>query len=154
MEERRRAEHVVEQLRLEGIPYRVMSVLYLVGQGSPGPLKLDGTLRFLSGLDSLALVGQGSFVAGGPLMAALPALGIHGALVSLGVSEAEAKRYESRVLGGRILLSVHCAGEEQVDRAKNVFDRYDAEDVSSAPELQVAPDTPTLRDINAPPSRP
>src|SRR5215471_9593737 len=124
-DERRRAEHIVEQLRLEGIPYRVMSVLFSDGgQRGPKGAVVDGTLALLSGIDAVSLPGHGSFVAGGPLMGALAALGIRGALVSLGVPDADAKRYERRVVGGRVLISAHCAGEDQVDRVKSVFDRY------------------------------
>jgi hypothetical protein len=149
-DERRRAEHMVEQLRLEGLPYRVISVLYPATGGGEG----KSTLRLLDGIDTIAVAGHGDFIAGGPIMGALPGLGIRGALISLGVPDNDARRYERRVLGGRVLVAAHCAGEEQVDRVKSVFERYDAEDISSAAEATIPADTPTLRDVNAPPSRP
>jgi hypothetical protein len=156
-DERRRAEHIVEQLRLEGIPYRVISVVFSdegESNAKGAGAAVGGTLALLSGIDAVAIPGHGSFVAGGPLMAALSGLGVRGALVSLGVPDLDAKRYERRVIGGRVLVSAHCAGEDQVDRVKSVFDRYDAEDIASAADVAVPPDTPTLRDVNAPPSRP
>src|SRR5262250_1101507 len=92
-DERRRAEHIVELLRLEGIPYRVISVLL----PDTGERDAKSTLRLLDGIDTIAVPGHGDFVAGGPIMGALPGLGIRGALVSLGVPDNDARRYSLRL---------------------------------------------------------
>jgi hypothetical protein len=62
----------------------------------------------------LAVPGLGPFIAAGPIMGALSGVGLRlaaggitEALIGLGNPEYEAKRYEGRINGGHILLSVH-----------------------------------------------
>jgi ActD protein len=102
---------------------------------------LGGTLGWLTGIGALAIPGLGPFIAAGPIMAALAGMGvggaiggITGALVGLGIPEYEAKRYEGRIKGGGILLSVHCDDSKWVKRAKEILERTGASDVSSAGE--------------------
>jgi hypothetical protein len=52
----------------------------------------------------------------------------------MGIPEFEAKRYESHLQKGGILLSVHCDTAEEIKRAKEVVERTGGEDVSSAGE--------------------
>jgi uncharacterized protein YcfJ len=106
-----------------------------VGAGAGG--LLGGSLGWLAGIGTLAIPGLGPFIAAGPIMAALggaavgaAAGGLTGALVGYGVPEYEAKRYEGKVRGGNILLSVHCEDGDQVSRAKEIFKRHGAEDIS------------------------
>ena len=173
--DRKRAEQIVEQLRLEGIRYPDMSVLLPdprstaqfahekhtkapegAAMGGAAGGVVGGTLGLLAGIGALAIPGLGPFIAAGPIMAALSgaavgagALGIAGALIGLGLPEIEAKRYESKVRGGRVLISVRCESDEQVERVRDIFDRYDAEDISHAVDATVTPEAaPTLRDVN------
>jgi hypothetical protein len=102
---------------------------------------IGGALGVLAGIGMLAIPGLGPFIAAGPIMAGLAGLGvggaiggIAGALVGLGIPEFEAKRYEARLQKGGILLSVHCNTSEEIKRAKEIFDRTGAEDVSSTGE--------------------
>jgi hypothetical protein len=60
--------------------------------------------------------------------------GLTGALVGMGIPEYEAKRYEGRVKGGGILLSVHCDDSEWTKKAKEILVRTSASDVSSTGE--------------------
>ena len=83
----------------------------------------------------------GSFHRGGPIVAALAAVGagatvggIVGALVGMGIPEYEAKRYEGRVKSGGILLSVHSDASDWTKRAKDILERTGADDISSAGE--------------------
>jgi len=106
-----------------------------IGAGTGG--LLGGTLGWLAGIGSLAIPGLGPFIAAGPIMAALggaavgaAAGGLTGALVGMGMPEYEAKRYEGKVKGGNILFSVHTNDGKQVSRAKEVFKRHGAEDIS------------------------
>lgn len=106
---------------------------------------IGGTLGLLAGIGSLAIPGLGPFIAAGPIMGALAGLGaggaiggIIGALVGMGIPEYEAKRYESRIKDGGVLLSVHCDSSEEVNRAKEVLERAGAQDVSSAGEKSVS----------------
>ena len=64
--------------------------------------------------------------------------GLIGALVGMGIPEYEAKRYESRVREGRILLSVHSENGQETKRAKEIFERAGAQDIASAGEKGVS----------------
>ena len=64
--------------------------------------------------------------------------GVAGALVGFGVPEFEAKRYETRLGKGGILLSVHADNSDWISRAKSILEKTGAEDVSSASESRVA----------------
>lgn len=114
-----------------------------------------GTLGLLAGLGSLAIPGVGPLLAAGPVVAALAGVGAGGtvggliaALIGLGIPEFEAKRYEGLIKGGRILMSVHCDSSEWADRAKAIFERTGAKDVSSKSEAgadYAARDKPAVR---------
>ena len=102
---------------------------------------LGGTLGWLAGIGSLAIPGIGPFIAAGPIMAALGGAavgatvgGITGALVGMGIPEYEAKRYEGRIREGNYLISVHTEDSTQRSKAKEIFERAGAEDISSAGE--------------------
>ena len=102
---------------------------------------LGGALGWLAGIGSLAIPGVGPFIAAGPVMAALggaavgaAAGGITGALVGMGIPEYEAKRYEGRIREGNYLISVHTEDSNQRSKAKEIFERAGAEDISSAGE--------------------
>jgi hypothetical protein len=102
---------------------------------------LGGALGWLVGIGALAIPGVGPFIAAGPIMAALGGAavggavgGITGALIGLGIPEYEAKRYEGKVKGGNILISVHTEDGNDVSRAKEIFKNAGAEDISSTGE--------------------
>jgi hypothetical protein len=106
---------------------------------------VGGVLGWLVGIGALAIPGVGPFLAAGPIMAALAGVGvgaavggIAGALVGFGVPEFEAKRYETRLRKGGILISVHADNHEWISRAKAILEKTGAEDVSSAGESRVA----------------
>src|SRR4026208_642204 len=107
---------------------------------------IGGTLGLLAGIGALAIPGLGPFIAAGPIMATLAGVGVGGAvgglvgaLVGLGIPEYEAKRYESRVKDGGVLLSVHCATSDDITRAKELLKRTGADDISSASEEREEP---------------
>jgi uncharacterized membrane protein len=97
---------------------------------------LGGTLGLLVGLGTLAIPGVGPFIAAGPLMGALSGTalgaavgGITGSLVGLGITELEAKRYETKLKAGNVLVSVHLENPEQIQRVRDIFQREGAEDI-------------------------
>ncbi len=105
---------------------------------------LGGGLGLLAGIGAIAIPGLGPFIAAGPIMAALSGAavgatvgGITGALIGLGIPELEAKRYEAKVKGGNILLSVHVDSNEEQKRAKETLERHGAVDVATAGERSV-----------------
>lgn len=109
------------------------------GAGAGGAI--GGALGLLAGIGALAIPGVGPFIAAGPIMAALSGAavgaavgGITGALIGMGIPEYEAKRYEGKVLGGNVLLSVHAETSELASTAKRVLEEEGAEDISTAGE--------------------
>jgi len=60
--------------------------------------------------------------------------GLTGALVGLGIPEYEAKRYEGKVKEGGILISVHSESNDETNRAKDLFKKEGAHDISSTEE--------------------
>lgn len=115
----------------------------ITGAGTGGVL--GGVLGWLVGIGALAIPGLGPFVAAGPIMAALSggaigatAGGIIGALVGMGIPEFEAKRYEARLREGRILIAVHSENSDETKRAKEIFERAGAEDISTSSEASVS----------------
>lgn len=106
---------------------------------------VGGVLGWLVGIGALAIPGLGPFIAAGPIMAALAGAGVGGtvggltgALIGMGIPEYEAKRYEGRVKGGGILLSVHTSSSEWVDRAKKILEATGAQDIATATEASAA----------------
>jgi hypothetical protein len=102
---------------------------------------IGGTLGLLAGVGMLAIPGLGQFIAAGPIMAGLAGLGVGGAvggvtgaLIGMGTPEFHAKRYESCLQKGGILLSVHCDTTEEIKRAKEVLKATGGGDVSSTRE--------------------
>jgi len=94
-----------------------------------------------AGIGALAIPGVGPFIAAGPIMAALggaavgsAAGGVIGALVGMGIPEFEAKRYDTKIREGNILISVHTEDGDQRDVAKEIFKRNDADDISTGSE--------------------
>jgi hypothetical protein len=116
-----------------------------VGAGSGAVL--GGALGWMVGIGALSIPGLGPFIAAGPIMAALAgaaggaaAGGLTGALIGMGIPEYEAKRYESKIKDGNILISVHTDGSEERDRAKEIFTNSGAEDISYTGEASVPRD--------------
>jgi hypothetical protein len=113
-----------------------------VGAGAGGVL--GGAMGLLAGIGTLAIPGLGPFIAAGPLMAALSGAavgaavgGLTGTLIGLGIPEFEAKRYEGKIRGGNVLLSVHSEDSRETSRAKEIFEQAGAEDISTSSETSV-----------------
>jgi hypothetical protein len=122
--------------------------------GASAGVAVGAALGWLAGIGSLAIPGVGPFIAAGPIMAALSGAavggavgGIAGALVGMGIPEFEAKRYEGRVKDGNILISVHSDNSSETSRAKTIFERNGAEDITSAGES--AADQPKAKDTSS-----
>ena len=157
------AESIVNDLRVAGFNDNDISVLFpdktgthdfaheqhtkapegaATGAGAGGVL--GGALGWLAGIGALAIPGVGPFIAAGPIMAALGGAavgaalgGITGALIGMGIPEYEAKRYEGKITAGNILISVHTETHDQAVKAKEIFQKAGAEDISSTSESGV-----------------
>ena len=66
--------------------------------------------------------------------------GVTGALVGLGIPEIEAKRYEGKIRGGNLLVSVHTENADEVKRAEQIFKAARADDICSTTEASVPKD--------------
>lgn len=49
--------------------------------------------------------------------------GLTGSLIGIGIPEYEAKRYEGRIKGGGILISVHCDDSDWTRKAKAFWNK-------------------------------
>jgi hypothetical protein len=165
------AESIVTQLQGAGFASNDVSVLFpnkdgtkdfahehntkapegaVAGAGTGGAL--GGTLGLLAGIGALAIPGLGPFIAAGPLLAALSGAaagaavgGIAGALVGMGIPEIEAKRYEGKIQGGNLLISVHAETNELAKRAEEIFRAARADDICSTSEASVPRDKDVKR---------
>jgi uncharacterized membrane protein len=162
----RQASDIINQLQSSGFSSDDVSVLYsnkvgatdfgvehetkapegMAAGATTGGL-LGGALGWLAGVGSLAIPGLGPFIAAGPIMAALSGAamgaavgGLTGALVGLGIPEYEAKRYESRIKEGNILISVLCGDNRTKDMAKKIFEHAGAEDIGTSGAVKVDKD--------------
>lgn len=113
---------------------------------------LGGALGWLVGIGTLAIPGVGPFLAAGPILTALGGLavgaaagGIAGALVGVGIPDDDAKRYESRLAAGNILVSVHTDDLDEVARVKAIFQREGAENICCSGESTVETSAARLR---------
>jgi len=109
--------------------------------GGVAGLGVGAAVGWLAGIGVLAIPGVGPFIAAGPIMAALGGAalgtatgGIVGGLVGMGIPEFEAKRYNTKIREGNILISVHTEDAKQRDVAKDIFKRAGADDISSGSE--------------------
>lgn len=102
---------------------------------------VGGVLGWLASVGMITIPGVGPFLAAGPIVASLAGIGagvatggLVGALVGVGIPEVEARQYEGRIRGGRILLSVHSDDADWARRAKEILKTSGAEDVSGTRE--------------------
>jgi hypothetical protein len=112
-----------------------------VATGASTGILGGGILGWLAGAGALAIPGIGPFVAAGPIMAAIAGAGIGGAvggitggLLGLGIPEYEAKRYETFVKEGGMLISVHVDDREWSGKAKEILESCGARDVARVGE--------------------
>ena len=159
----RQAEIIVENLKVAGFRNNDISVLFPdkggtrdfahekatkapegAAAGAGTGTVVGGVLGWFVGIGSLAIPGVGPFIAAGPIMAALAGAGVgaavgglSGALIGLGIPEYEAKQYEGKIRQGNILISVHSEDRDEVKRAKEIFERAGAHDISSTGEESV-----------------
>jgi hypothetical protein len=157
------AERIVDNLKTAGFSNNDISVLFPdkagtrdfahekatkapegAAAGAGTGTVVGGVLGWLVGIGSLAIPGVGPFIAAGPIMAALAGAGVgaavgglSGALIGMGIPEYEAKQYEGKIKEGNILISVHSEDSDEVKRAKEIFERAGAHDISSTGEESV-----------------
>jgi hypothetical protein len=163
VQDRARAEAIVDELRSAGFTTDDISVLFpdqagtkdfahehhtkapegaIAGVGAGGAI--GGTIGLLAGIGAIAIPGVGPLIAAGPVLAALSGVaagatvgGVAGALIGMGIPEIEARRYEGKLRGGNLLLSVHAESSALRRQAETIFRAARAEDVCSTGEASV-----------------
>lgn len=125
--------------------------------GATGGLAVGGVLGWLAGIGALAIPGIGPFVAAGPIVGAIAGAGIGGALggiagalVGLGIPEYEAKRYETMVKEGGMLLSVHVDNSDFQDRAKDILKAGGARDIATSSEERISEKAKASKEYHPP----
>ncbi|MGE0764812.1 MAG: quinol:electron acceptor oxidoreductase subunit ActD [Bdellovibrionales bacterium] len=111
--------------------------------GAGTGLVLGGALGWLVGAGMIAATpALGPLVAAGPILAALVGVGVGGtvggvagALLGFGLPEYEAKRYESFIKKGGILLSVHVDNKDWLDKAQRILETAGAHDIANSNEV-------------------
>jgi hypothetical protein len=91
-------------------------------------------------IGAVDIAGAGSFIVVGPIIAALNGGTIGGLadrLSGIGIPEIEAKRYESKIKEGHILISVHTENLEEIAQAKEIFMKTKAQDICAAGETSL-----------------
>jgi hypothetical protein len=119
---------------------------------------LGGTLGWLVGAGVIATIPVlGPFVAAGPIMAALAGAaaggavgGVTGTLVGFGIPEYEAKRYETFLKKGGILLSAHVDDKEWASKAKDILEACGAHDINTTSESDDEHDVKDMHMHNRP----
>jgi hypothetical protein len=107
-------------------------------EGASAGAVSEGVLGWLVGVGVFTIPGLGPFLVAGPIVAALPGVGLNrglaSSLMSLGLSENHAKCYEAQILRGGILISVDCDRPDWARRAKQILQETGAEDTASGGE--------------------
>ena len=153
--DRMSVETVVTSLKREGFRNSDVSVLFRENRGTydqTRPLSsiasaaakatsttvgaCHGALRWLAGITPIAIPGLGTFVAVGPIRAALEgnAFGgvrgaLTGSLIEMGVPEFQAKRYEGWLENRWFLLAVQLSDPQMMTKARRILGDTLAEDV-------------------------
>tara|TARA_R110000868_G_scaffold411617_1_gene706325 strand:+ start:412848 stop:413345 length:498 start_codon:yes stop_codon:yes gene_type:complete len=107
-----------------------------IGAGTGGAI--GAVIAGLTAVGAVATGGAGLVVAG-PLVAALAGAGagaaggsVLGGLVGLAIPEHEIKYYEDAIDRGDVLIGVDCSSDESCDRAKDIFEQFNASKISHA----------------------
>jgi hypothetical protein len=112
-----------------------------VATGATAGVVGGSILGWLVGAGALAIPGLGPFIAAGPIISAIAGAGVGGTvagvaggLIGLGIPEIEAKKYESYVKSGSILLSIHVDDSNWEKKAKSILEASGAENIGTTSE--------------------
>lgn len=141
------AKRIIERLTVSGFASEDISYLSvdrknLTTTNTRGETILSksaeqGPLSLLSGVGAISIPGFGAVVAAGPFLADLKSSSIAGALgivvgvlVGYGIPLAEAKKFQSGLQAGNILISVATENVEEMNSATEVLREEGAKDLS------------------------
>lgn len=107
-----------------------------IGAGAGG-----ATGALLAGLTTVGAIATGGvgIIAAGPIVAALAGAGagaaggsVLGGLIGSAIPEHEIKHYENAIDKGHVLIGVNCESGKDRDRARDIFNQFNADHVSHA----------------------
>jgi hypothetical protein len=140
---------IVNNLRLAGFCNTDVSMLFPDQTGAHGfagqsdsqhEQSVGGALGWLAGIGILSLPERGPHVAAGPIVQAfgkvsnLAAGAIVAALVTMGLSEPQARHYDAKLREGNILVSVQSDERGQRERAREILTVGGASEVIQSKE--------------------
>ena len=91
-----------------------------------------GVMAWIAAVACRVVPGIDPIIAAGPIASTLSDAeggSVANGLIDLGVPHAEARRYEGRIKGGNILVSVHTESRDKSDQAREIFSAAGAEDI-------------------------
>lgn len=162
---RAQADEIVDHLRSESFCKNDISVLF-ASQGAMTEMRHENItkaasdavagaspstfigepLNWVAGTGVQALPGLSPFIAAGPIIAALGGASggdIPGGLMSLGISEVEAHRYERELDNGNVLLCVHIDDAGDIARVKDIFKQAGAQNICVSAATDTKAGTPS-----------
>ncbi len=114
----------------------------LVPEVNASVVSIGDRARWLAGIADLVIPGAGPCLAAGPIVGALGGVGVRGAvggaadaLIGLGLVDDQARRYESRVRRGCILLAAHADEDPSARKAREILERTGAEDIVATADI-------------------
>lgn len=151
----KQADSLVNQLFKKGFETREISILYPNQKAGGKDFKLkiekhskaaeggilEGSLGLLAGIGALSIPGVGPFIAAGPIKGTLSGFAASGSgglllgiLIGSGVPEFEAKKYESALKQGNILISVRAHDDKEMAFATEIMKKNGGEEISTTRE--------------------
>ena|SRR5688572_11191582 len=147
------AESAILALQSAGFSRGDVSALFPSGSAAADTLGgRGGTIGLLAGIGVFAVPGLEPLIAAGPLMATLSrgvatVGGLGSSLVKLGILEDDAKKYESDVVDGKILLAVHIESAEERARATDILENAGAHDIGVATDRMAPRDSDGMHSL-------
>jgi hypothetical protein len=127
----------------------------LAAQKAPGGIatstdsaaRIGSTFAWLTGTSAITVPGRAPLIVAGPIVAAVAGKGAGGAvgglaeaITWLGMPESKARKFQDRIEGGGILLSMRCETPACVEKAKVLLISTGAEEISYTNEPEEEPD--------------
>jgi hypothetical protein len=124
----------------EAIPPDLQQANHQSGQGAAIGVVAGGAvgtaLAWLTGAGLIAVPGLGPLLAAGPFLTIFTGMGIGaslggvaGALVGMGITDVDAKRFASSISDGRILVAVRSDEEERSQMAETILRHAEGQEV-------------------------
>jgi len=150
------AQATVSRLEQAGIASADISIVFADHSGRYGhAANSPALLGLLTGMGKIVIPGAGFYIAAGPILTAIRDTpkstleGVHGALMSFGLSEYEASRLQDQVKSGAILMTFHTPDNDEAQRIREILDNTEVEDICVVGEEDLTDSHHSLRSLNS-----